>query len=74
MATAAAGLQFGNSSIWHVAGNLIWSPVARLDLGVELAYYQNKVGLQNAPAAFVAAGSPGLSNSNWSLKTRVERA
>ncbi len=72
-AAASAGLQLGSASIWGVVGNLIWSPVPRFDIGVELAYYQNKFSLQNAPAAYVAAGSPGLSNSNWSGKLRLER-
>jgi hypothetical protein len=71
---ASAGLQLGNSHIWGVLGNLIWSPVQRLDIGVELAYYQRTVTLQNTPAAFLAAGSPGTGTAgNWSTKLRVER-
>ena len=65
---AGPGVQPGNSSLWMAAGNLVWSPVRQLDLGIELAYYQNKVGFQN-----VATGISGRTNSNWSVKTRVER-
>ena len=72
-AAASAGLQLGSASIWGVIGNVIWSPVPRFDIGVELAYYQSKFSLQNAPAAFVAAGNPGTSTNNWSGKLRLER-
>jgi len=73
-AAASAGIQPGNANIWGVIGNLIWSPVQRLDIGVELAYYQGHTSLQNVPAAFAAAGQPGIgTNSNWSTKMRVER-
>jgi len=73
-AAASAGVQPGNASIWGVVGNLIWSPVQRLDIGVELAYYQGRTSLQNVPAAFAAAGQPGIgTNGGWSTKMRVER-
>ena len=70
---AANGTAVGNVTNWDVKGNLIWSPVERFDIGVELAYAQNKISIQNPSAAYVAAGMPGLSNNNWSGKLRVER-
>ena len=72
-AAAVTGTQLGSSTIWGAMGNLIWSPVPRFDIGVELAYYQNKLSIQNPSAAFVLAGQPGLSNNNWSGKLRLER-
>jgi hypothetical protein len=70
----SAGLQVGNASAWNAVANLIWSPVKSLDIGVELAYLQSHVTLQNAPAAYVAAGSPGTgTRGNWSTKLRISR-
>jgi hypothetical protein len=45
-----------------------------LDIGLEVQYANLKSKLQNAPAAFEAAGSQGLSVNNWSTKLRVERS
>ena len=72
-ATAVVATSLGSSTIWGAMGNLIWSPVRNFDIGVELAYYQNKLSIRNPALAFTAAGSPGLSNNNWSGKLRLER-
>ena len=64
----------GNSSIWLAAASLVWSPVKDFDIGVEVAYLQNKIGIQNQSAAFIAAGRPGLSNSGINTRLRLERS
>jgi hypothetical protein len=37
-ALAAAGLATFNKQAWSVAGNLFWSPVKNVDLGVEVRH------------------------------------
>lgn len=71
----AGGLntQLGKSSIWATKGNLIYSPVKDFDLGVEAGYGRINTTIQNPTAAFLAAGSPGLKEGNWTTKLRVQR-
>jgi hypothetical protein len=54
--------------------SLIYSPVSNLDIGFEVQYANLKNKIQNPAAAFVAAGSPGLNESNFTTKLRVERS
>ena len=72
---AGAGLntQNGKATVWGVNANLVWSPIRQFDIGVEVEYGQMKNSIQNAPAAFVAAGSPGLKVDNWGSKVRLQR-
>ena len=72
-AAVGAGSQWGKGQLWEVAGSLIYSPAKDLDIGLEVQYASLKNQIQNPAAAFVAAGSPGLSQNNWSTKLRVER-
>lgn len=65
--------QLGKSSIWAVKGNIIYSPVKEFDVGVEAGYGQMRLSIQNPTAAFIAAGSPGLKEGNWTGKFRVSR-
>jgi hypothetical protein len=84
--TQASVMAWGKGSITEARGSLIWSPVRDLDIGLELQYMTNHNKIQNSAdscasggvtngcAAWRAAGSPGLSNSNISTKLRVERS
>ena len=65
--------QWGKGKLWEVAGSIIYSPVANLDIGLELQYANLKNKMQNPTAAFLAAGQPGLSVNNITTKMRVER-
>ena len=65
--------QLGNTSIWATKANLIYSPTKDFDVGVEAGYGQINTTIQNPTAAFVAAGSPGLKEGNWTTKLRVQR-
>jgi hypothetical protein len=73
-AAASAGTQWGKGRLWEVAGSLVYSPAKDFDIGLEVQYANLKSNLQNAPLAYIAAGSPGLSVNNWSTKLRVERS
>jgi hypothetical protein len=66
--------QWGKGRLWEATGSLIFSPAKDFDIGLELQYINLKNNIQNPSAAFLAAGSPGLSESGWSSKIRVERA
>ena len=72
-ANVTAGLQLGNANIFATAANLIWSPTKSFDIGVEVAYMRLDQSLQNPGAAFVAAGSPGLTTDGFIGKLRLER-
>ena len=72
-AGAILNTQLGDVTVWATKGNLIFSPVKDLDIGVEVGYGRDKATIQNPTAAFLAAGSPGLSNGNWTSKLRVQR-
>ena len=67
---------WGKGKLMEVAGSIIYSPAKDFDIGLEVQYANLKSSLQNlTPAsAFVVAGSPGLSVSNYTTKLRVERA
>ena len=66
--------QWGKGREFVATGSLIFSPAKDFDIGVELQYVNLKSNIQNASAAFLAAGSPGIRESGWSSKLRVERA
>lgn len=59
---------------WSVAANLIWSPVPKVDIGVEYIYYHiqfmSAAGQPTGPGG-VAPGAPGAGNPNGSDQ-RVE--
>lgn len=65
--------EWGKGRLWEAAGSLIFSPVRDFDIGLEVQYLNLKNSIQNPSTAFVAAGSPGLSESGISTKLRVER-
>ena len=69
----AAAMQWGKGSIWEIRGSLIYSPAKDFDIGLELQYAQTRFNVQNPTAAFLAAGSPGLSNNKWTTHLRIER-
>ena len=66
--------QWGNGREWVATGSLVFSPAKDFDIGVELQYVNLRNSIQNVSAAYVAAGNPGLNQSGWSSKVRVERA
>ncbi len=74
-------LAWGKGSIMETRASLIYSPVKDMDIGVEVQYLRNHNELQNVPAAtstsatdWQKAGFPGLNNSNYTTKLRVERS
>ena len=71
--TTTLANQWGKGRAFEVTHALIFSPAKDFDIGLELQYISMKNKVQNPNAAFVAAGSPGLSESGWSSKVRVER-
>ena len=72
-ATTTLANQWGKGRVWEVTHALIFSPAKDFDIGLELQYLNMKNNVQNANSAFVTAGSPGLNESGWSSKLRVER-
>ena len=81
--TQLTGAQaWGTGKTWEILGSLIWSPAKDFDIGLEVQYLNTKSAVQNLPAGvvgangitgWVAAGMPGLNNSNVTTKLRVER-
>ena len=72
--TVTSGTQWGKGKLYDLTGSIIYSPVKDFDIGLELQYANLKNNIQNPTAAFVTAGSPGLSVNNISTKLRVGRA
>ena len=73
---AATTVVPGGSTAWAIGGNLIWSPVRQLDLGVEVYYANVRNSFQGDTvrhAAWVAAGRPGANVDNWGTKILAER-
>ena len=64
---------WGKGKLWEVGANIIYSPVKDFDIGLELLYANMKNKVQNPTAAFLAAGSPGLSENVITTKLRIER-
>ena len=71
--TSSIANQWGKGRAWEVTHALIFSPAKDFDIGLELQYINMKNKVQNPNAAFVIAGQPGLNESGWSSKLRVER-
>ncbi len=71
--TSTVATTWGKGKVWEVAGSIIYSPAKDFDIGLEVQYASLKSSMQNPTAAFVAAGSPGLSVNNYTTKLRVER-
>ena len=70
-------LAWGKGSFTETRASLIYSPVKDMDIGVEIQYLRNSSSLQNTATdngAWKAAGYPGLNNSNFSTKLRIERS
>jgi hypothetical protein len=72
-ALASAGTQLGTVKVWATKAYLVYSPVKDFDIGVEVGYGRDNVTIQNPTAAFVAANSPGLKDSNYTTRLRVIR-
>jgi Porin subfamily len=84
-AGSSVGVQLGDAELFMVGGQLIWSPVKNFDIGIEIDYEHLNSNLQNAgaanvgagsnnvSAAWLAAGSPGLSSDNWTGRIRLQR-
>ncbi len=64
---------WGKGKFWEVGANIIYSPVKDFDIGLEVLYANLKNKVQNPTAAFLAAGSPGLSENVITTKLRIER-
>ena len=71
--TSSVATTWGAGKIWEVSGNLIYSPIKDMDIGLELQYANLKNTMQNPTDAFKAAGQPGLSVNNVTVKFRAER-
>jgi hypothetical protein len=71
--TATANPVWGKGQLQVYTGGLIYSPVSNLDIGIEVQYASVKNKIQNPSTAYLAAGSPGLNESNFTTKLRVER-
>ena len=79
--TQIASIAWGKGNIYEGRGSLIFSPTKDFDIGLELQYLRNSNKMQNTATttnanelAWVAQGQPGLTNSNWAGKFRVERS
>jgi hypothetical protein len=70
----SGNLAWGRGTLQVYTASLIYSPVKDLDIGLETQYANLSSRLQNPVGAFVTAGSPGLNESNWTTKLRVERS
>ncbi|HWG05822.1 MAG TPA: porin, partial [Beijerinckiaceae bacterium] len=65
--------QWGEGKLLQVAGNIIWSPTKNFNIGFEAEYLHLTSVLQNQTTAFIAAGSPGLTESAVIYHLRLER-
>ncbi len=72
-ASNSAGTQLGTVKVWATKAFVVYSPVKDFDIGVEVGYGRDNVTIQNPTAAFLAAGSPGLKESNYTTRLRVIR-
>ena len=66
--------EWGKGRAFNVTHALIFSPAKDFDLGLEIQYLNLKNSIQNPAINYVLAGSPGLSQSNWTARLRAERA
>ena len=71
--TSSLASTWGAGKLWEVSGNVIYSPVKDMDIGLELQYANLKNKMQNPTDAFKLAGQPGLSVNNYTVKFRAER-
>ena len=71
--TSTVASTWGNGKLWEVSGNLIYSPVKDMDIGLELQYANLKSKMQNPETKFVTAGQPGLNVNNYTVRFRAER-
>lgn len=72
-ALASAGVQLGTVKVWATKAYVVYSPVKDFDIGVEVGYGRDNVTIQNPTDPFLAAGSPGLKESNYTTRLRVIR-
>ena len=72
-ASASAGTQLGTVKVWATKAFVVYSPVKDFDIGVEVGYGRDNVTIQNPTGPFLALGSPGLKESNWTSRLRVIR-
>jgi len=70
---AGLNTQEGNANVFVTGANLIWSPSRGWDIGLELDYMRLDQTIQNPDAAFIAAGSPGLTGDAISVILRFNR-
>jgi hypothetical protein len=70
----AGATAWGRGSLYEGLASIIWSPVKDFDIGFEVQYLNLKNSVQNAPAGWLAAGSPGQNSNNWTSKIRLERS
>jgi hypothetical protein len=66
--------EWGKGRAINLSHALIFSPAKDFDLGLEVQYLNVRNTIQNPAANFVLAGSPGLKESNWSMRLRAERS
>jgi Porin subfamily len=70
---AGLNTQEGNASSFAGGANLIWSPVRNFDIGGEFSYMWINQKIQNADAAYIAAGEPGRHESGLAYLFRIQR-
>jgi hypothetical protein len=63
--SSTTGLKIGEATAWNIGKGLIWSPVSRFDIGVEVLYLRAES--KNLAGVTVAE------DSNWVSRLRVER-
>jgi hypothetical protein len=66
--------QWGKGHAWEIAHGLVFSPAKDFDIGLEFQYMSVSSTIQNPSLAYIAQGQPGLKNSTFSSKLRVQRA
>jgi hypothetical protein len=67
----AALVGLNDFNVWQVGGNLIWSPVSGLDIGVEVLYTQLDAPIFVSPTGVVF--NNGGDDDIWSGRLRIQR-
>ncbi|MBM6584496.1 porin, partial [Microvirga sp. BT689] len=68
----AALVGLNDFNVWQIGGNLIWSPVSGLDIGVEVLYTQLDAPIFVSPVTGAVIGNGG-DDDIWSGRLRIQR-
>ena len=73
-AAAACATASANWSLWQIGSRTVWTPVANLDLSLEVVYNSMQSGWKTGTAAFTPLGAVIPSDQDWwSGMIRVQR-